>query len=130
MTLRRVILSMGVLLAPCLAADDVYSVCQILAHLENFSCRPVRIKARLVSDVATWLEGENCSNPVKVKNEVFQDLIALAWPITLQVGCNVGFRDDENSSQRLRAVLGRFDPRKEKERIDIMVDGVIAVRQK
>jgi len=94
------------LLAPGFTGDDTYSVCQILAHLEDFSCRPVRVKAKLEPGLGIWLVVENCSKPIKVKNVVFQDLIALEWPSYSLLGCYVDFKDDEKSDHKLEDVLG------------------------
>src|SRR5689334_21563258 len=106
MIFSRLILSMAVLLPPCLGDDEVFNVCEILDHLQDFSCRPVRVKARLASSVDTWLAGENCSKPIKVKTVVFGDLISLGWPSSRLVGCYVDFKDDEKSIRELHDVLG------------------------
>lgn len=126
MTLIRTVLLISILLAPGSGAEDVYSVCQILARLQDFNCRSVRVRARLEPGLGTWLVGENCSKPIKVNTVVFQDLIALAWPTSLQVGCKVDFNDDEKSGQDLEGVLGKYQPKKQ--RIDIIVDGVVETR--
>ena len=104
----------------------MYSVCQILAHLQDFHCRPLRVQARLEPGLGTWLVGENCSKPINVKNVVFQDLIALAWPSSLQIGCEVDFKDDEKSGQELEGVLGKY--KQQTQRIDVIVDGVVETR--
>ena len=126
MIFARLVLSMAMLLTPCLGADEVFNVCEILAHLQDFSCRPVHVKARLASSVDTWLTGENCSKPIKVKTVVFQDLIALEWPSSRLVGCYVDFKDDEKSIRELQDVLGNYKPGRQ--RIDIIVDGVVETR--
>ncbi len=127
MNFLSAIFSLVMLLGPCLAAEpEVYSVCQVLDHLQDFNCRLVRVRARLESDVDTWLAGENCPNVIQVNRVVFQHLIALRWPSSLLVGCKIGFSEDEGSHRWIRAALARY--KMGRDRIDVIVDGVIETR--
>jgi hypothetical protein len=124
----RLILSFCTFAELCLAAEPrVYGVCRILDHLEDFGCRMVRVKARLVSDVGTWLAGEGCAKKVEVSEVTFQNLIALTWPSSRLAGCRVHFTNDADSRRKLEDVLSRYDLRTH--RIDVVLDGVIETRR-
>jgi len=72
------IVGFGVSLMSCLGAEPrVYSVCQVLDHLQDLLCREVRIEGRLRSDVDTWLEGIDCARPLVVNGVAFDHLLAL-----------------------------------------------------
>ena len=114
--------------ALCRGADpSVYSVCEILSHLEEFSCRPVHIRARLVADVDEWLVGENCPKSIEVAGTRFEDLIKLQSPSSPVAGCRVGWSDDEESDRKIREVFRRYDGGR-KVRIYVTIAGVIETR--
>lgn len=105
----------------------VYTVCEVLARLEEFSCRKVRVKARIVSGTDTWLDGENCPKIVRVGGISFGSRIALRWPDSLLVGCNVDFTCDHGSYSTVYTAINSVEGRNG--RIDVLIDGVVETRK-
>jgi len=105
----------------------VYTVCEVLARLEEFSCRKVRVKARIVSDTDSWLDGESCPKIVRVAGISFGSKIALRWPDSLLVGCNVDFACDRESYGKVYTAINSAEGRNG--RIDVLLDGVVETRR-
>jgi hypothetical protein len=111
----------------CYGADPpVHTVCEVLDHLQDFSCRLVRLRARLVSDVDVWLTSDKCKKHVKIGGIQFNDLIALKWPNDPLIGCKVPFVEDRASDEEIRRILSSYETRKAP--VYIIVDGIIETR--
>jgi hypothetical protein len=108
-------------------SDRAYTVCEVMDRLEDFSCRPIRLKAKLESGTDTWLVDESCTKALHVGGITFGPTIVMRWPDSLLVGCRIDFSTDERAYKTVYKAINSREGRNGK--IELVIDGVVETRR-
>ena len=111
--------------------EDVrhYTVCDVLANLVKLNGQVLIVKGRLTFGQGVWLEGENCSQPFKIGQRTFDDLIAVERPDSVFVEYELKgkklYPPDSRGSELIRAAALADRPGVE---FSAILEGMIVTR--